>query len=207
VTTDRETLKAMKEAGCRLLIVGFESGDPQILRNIKKGATVERARAFAKDCHDLGLVIHGDFILGLPGETKESIRNTITFAKSLDVETIQVSIAHAYPGTELHEYAAKNGFITNKSMQDGGGHQMAHIEYPGLPADYVLEMVHRFYDEYYFRPKAAARVVWKAIVNRDLPRLYTEAKSYMKLRAQRNRMVKEARAQQASPSTPIGAGA
>ena len=82
VTTDRDTLKAMKEAGCRLLIVGFESGDPQILKNIKKGATVERARAFAKDCNDLGLVVHGDFILGLPGETKESIRNTINFAKT-----------------------------------------------------------------------------------------------------------------------------
>ena len=48
----------------------LQSGDPQILKNIKKGATVERARAFAKDCHDLGLTIHGDFILGLPGETE-----------------------------------------------------------------------------------------------------------------------------------------
>ena len=54
-------------------------------------------------------------------------------------------------------------------MEDGGGHQMAHIEYPGLPTEYVMEMVHKFYDEYYFRPKAAARVVWKAIVNRDVP--------------------------------------
>ena len=74
----------MREAGCRLLIVGFESGDPQILKNIKKGATVERARDFARDCHKLGLTIHGDFILGLPGETEESIRNTINFAKQLD---------------------------------------------------------------------------------------------------------------------------
>jgi radical SAM superfamily enzyme YgiQ (UPF0313 family) len=164
VTTDRETLKAMKDAGCRLLIVGFESGDPQILKNIKKGATVERARAFAKDCHDLGLAVHGDFVLGLPGETKESIRNTINFAKTLDVETIQVSIAHAFPGTEFYDYAKANGFIVNSAaMSDEGGHQMAHIEYPGLPTDYVLEMVHRFYDEYYFRPKAAFRVVWKAI--------------------------------------------
>ena len=80
-----------------------------------------------------------------------------------------------------------NGFITNADMEDGGGHQMAHIEYPGLPTDYVMEMVHRFYDEYYFRPKAAFRVVWKAIVNRDVPRLYVEAKSFLKLRAQRNR--------------------
>jgi radical SAM superfamily enzyme YgiQ (UPF0313 family) len=198
----------MKEAGCRLLIVGFESGDPQILKNIKKGATVERARAFAKDCHDLGLTIHGDFILGLPGETKESIRNTINFAKGLDVETLQVSIAHAYPGTEFYEYAKANGFIVNTAaMSDEGGHQMAHIEYPGLPTDYVLEMVHRFYDEYYFRPKAAARVIWKAIVNRDLPRLYTEARSFLKLRAQRNKMVKAARSQQAESRSTVGAGA
>ena len=163
---------------------------------------MERARAFAKDCHDLGLTIHADFILGLPGETKESIRNTINFAKTLDCETIQVSIAHAYPGTEFYEYAAKNGFITNEKMEDGGGHQMAHIEYPGLPTDYVMEMVHRFYDEYYFRPKAAFRVVWKAFVNRDLPRLYVEAKSFLKLRAQRNKMVKEARSQQADAARP-----
>ena len=193
VTTDRETLKAMKEAGCRLLIVGFESGDPQILKNIKKGATVERARDFVKDCHDLGLVIHADFILGLPGETKESIRNTINFAKTLDCETIQVSIAHAYPGTEFYDFAERNNFITNKGMNDHGGHQMAHIEYPGLPTDYVMEMVHKFYDEYYFRPKAAFRVVWKAIVNRDVPRLYVEAKSFMKLRKERNATVRKNR--------------
>ena len=76
-------------------------------------------------------------------------------------------------------------------MSDEGGHQMAHIEYPGLPVEYVMEMVHKFYDEYYFRPKAAFRVVWKAIVNRDVPRLYVEAKAFMKLRAKRN---KDARA-------------
>src|SRR5664279_1232685 len=207
VTTDYDTLKAMKEAGCRLLIVGFESGDPQILKNIKKGATVERARAFAKDCHDLGLTIHADFILGLPGETKESIRNTINFAKTLDCETIQVSVAHAYPGTEFYDFAKANGYITNERMEDGGGHQMAHIEYPGLPTDYVMEMVHRFYDEYYFRPKAAFRVIWKAVVNRDVPRLYVEAKAFLKLRAQRNRMVKEARSRRADPPAPVGAGA
>src|ERR1700733_13307547 len=208
VTTDRDTLKAMKDAGCRLLIVGFESGDPQILKNIKKGATVERARDFVKDCHDLGLIIHADFILGLPGETKESIRNTIDFAKSLDCETIQVSIAHAYPGTEFYDFAAKNGFITNQKMEDDMGHQMAHIEYPGLPVEYVMEMVHKFYDEYYFRPKAAARVVWKAIVNRDVPRLYVEAKSFMKLRAQRNkasRKMKEENALKAQESVSMNA--
>src|SRR5882672_5431308 len=81
VTTDYETLKAMKEAGCRLLIVGYESGDEQILKNIKKGATLGMAQRFTANCHKLGLVIHGDFIVGLPGETRDSIRRTIDFAK------------------------------------------------------------------------------------------------------------------------------
>ena len=84
---------------------------------------------------------------------------------------------------------------------------MAHIEYPGLPTDYVMEMVHKFYDEYYFRPKAAFRVVWKAFVNRDLPRLYVEAKAFMKLRSQRNKMVKIARSHPADPPAPASAGA
>jgi len=91
-------------------------------------------------------------------------------------------------------------------MEDGGGHQMAHIEYPGLPTDYVMEMVHKFYDEYYFRPKAAFRVVWKAVMNRDVPRLYVEARAFLKLRAQRNRMVKETRSNKAETPTPAKAG-
>ncbi len=200
VTTDFETLKAMKEAGCRLLIVGYESGDPQILKNIKKGATVERARQFTKDCHKLGLVIHGDFILGLPGETHETIANTIKFAKELDVETIQVSVAHAYPGTELHEYVVKNGFMpADGKMVDDAGHQMVHIEYPGLPAEEVMDAVHRFYDEYYFRPKAAFRILRKAAFHSDdRKRLYKEAKAFLKLRATRHKWVKERRSQEAA---------
>jgi hopanoid biosynthesis associated radical SAM protein HpnJ len=200
VTTDFETLKAMKEAGCRLLIVGYESGDQQILKNIKKGATIERARQFTKDCHKLGLVIHGDFIMGLPGETHETINNTIAFAKELDVETIQVSVAHAYPGTELYDYAVKNGFMVgDNKMVDEGGHQLAQIQYPELPADDIMSAVHRFYDEYYFRPKAVYRILRKAMFDsNDRKRLYKEAKSFLKLRAARNKMVKQHAAESAA---------
>jgi radical SAM superfamily enzyme YgiQ (UPF0313 family) len=204
VTTDYETLKAMKEAGCRLLIVGYESGDPQILKNIKKGATVERARQFTKDCHKLGLVVHGDFILGLPGETHQTINNTIAFAKELDVETIQVSVAHAYPGTELYDHVVKNGFMVgDNKMVDEGGHQLAHIQYPGLPADDILGAVHRFYDEYYFRPKAVFRILRKAVFdNGERKRLYKEAKTFLKLRAARNKLVKQhAQAAAARPAS------
>jgi hopanoid biosynthesis associated radical SAM protein HpnJ len=206
VTTDFETLKAMKESGCRLLIVGYESGDPQILKNIKKGATIERARQFTKDCHKLGLVVHGDFIMGLPGETHETINNTIAFAKELDVETIQVSVAHAYPGTELYDYAVKNGFIVgDNKMVDEGGHQLAQIQYPGLPADDIMSAVHRFYDEYYFRPRAVYRILRKAVFDsNDRKRLYKEAKSFLKLRSARNKMVKQ-HAQAAAAAEPVKA--
>jgi len=205
VTTDYETLKAMKEAGCRLLIVGYESGDQQILKNIKKGATVERALQFTKDCHKLGLVIHGDFILGLPGETHQTINNTIAFAKELDVETIQVSVAHAYPGTELYDYAVKNGFMVgDNKMVDEGGHQLAHIQYPGLPADDILGAVHRFYDEYYFRPKAVFRILKKAAFDSgERKRLYKEARTFLKLRSARNKMVKKHA--EAAAAAPAGA--
>src|SRR5919109_196958 len=159
VTTDYETLKAMKEAGCRLLIVGYESGDPQILKNVKKGATVEMAERFTANCKKLGLLVHGDYIIGLPGETRESIRKTIDFAKRLDTETIQVSIAHPYPGTEFYDYVKKNDLITIDSMTDESGHQLPNIVYPGLDRGELVDWVERFYGEYFFRP----RVVWRIV--------------------------------------------
>jgi hopanoid biosynthesis associated radical SAM protein HpnJ len=196
VTTDQETLKAMREAGCRLMIVGYESGDPQILKNIKKGATVDMAQRFTKDAHDLGLTIHADFIVGLPGESRESLRRTIDFAKKLNCETIQVSIAHPYPGTEFFDYVKKNNLITIDSMTDEKGHQLPNIVYPGLNRGELVEWVEKFYGEYYFRPGAAWRVVKKAIVNNDLPRLYKEAREYLALRSKRKQFVKDQKAKQ-----------
>ncbi|MDX2181021.1 MAG: hopanoid biosynthesis associated radical SAM protein HpnJ [Bryobacteraceae bacterium] len=192
VTTDEDTLKAMRDAGGRLMIVGYESGDPQILKNIKKGATVDMARRFTKNAHKAGLTIHADFIVGLPGETRESIRRTIDFAKELNCETIQVSIAHPYPGTEFYDYAQKNNLITLDSMTDENGHQLPNIKYDGLNRVELVDWVQRFYDEYYYRPAAAWRVVSKAILNGDTKRLYKEAREYLALRAKRKKFVAEA---------------
>ncbi len=190
VTVDYETLQAMKDAGCRLLIVGYESGDPQILKNIKKGATVERAIDFTRDSKKLGLVIHGDFIIGLPGETRETIRRTMDFAKRLDTETIQVSIAHPYPGTEFYEYVKQNNLITIDSMTDEGGHQLPNIRYPGLDRGELVEAVERFYGEYYFRPRVAWRIVRKAMFDgAERRRLAKEAREYLTLRYKRKKFV------------------
>ena len=207
VTVDYETLKAMKEAGCRLMIVGYESGDPQILKNIKKGATVEQALEFTKNCKKLGLMIHGDFIMGLPGETPQTIRRTIDFAKKLDVETIQVSIAHPYPGTEFFDFVTKHGYLANEAMTDGQGHQLANISYPGLSSVDILDFVEQFYGEYYFRPRVAWRVLRKALFDSDeRKRLYHEPREYLDLRAKRKKMVAERRARGPSATVPDTAG-
>src|SRR3989454_9605387 len=111
----------MADAGARLFIVGFESGEAQILKNIKKAATIEMARTFMKNCRKVGIRVHGDFIIGLPGETRETIQRTIDFAKELDPETIQVSLAHAMPGTELHDTMAAQGFLKVEALADSSG--------------------------------------------------------------------------------------
>src|SRR5438270_5790725 len=207
VTTDYDTLKAMKDAGCRLLIVGYESGDQQILKNIKKGATIDMARRFTANCKKLGLVVHGDFIVGLPGETRETIRKSIDFAKELDVQTIQVSIAHPYPGTEFYDHVKKNGLITiDEAMTDDAGHQLPNYEYPGLDRAELVDWVERFYGEFYFRPKVALRLVSKAIFNNEeRRRLYKEAREYLALRSKRKQFVKEQREQKREPALTTGA--
>src|SRR3979411_979059 len=86
----REALEGMKNNGLRLLLVGHESGNQKILHNIKKGMRVDVARRFTKDCHELGIVIHGTFILGLPGETKETIEETIRFATERQAQRVDV---------------------------------------------------------------------------------------------------------------------
>jgi radical SAM superfamily enzyme YgiQ (UPF0313 family) len=204
VTTDYDTLKAMKDAGCRLLIVGYESGDQQILKNIKKGATIDMARRFTANCKKLGLTVHGDFIVGLPGETRDTLRTSINFAKELDVETIQVSIAHPYPGTEFYDHVKKNGLITIDSMTDESGHQLPNYTYPGLDKGELVEWVERFYGEYYFRPKVAFRLVSKALFdNNDRKRLYKEAKEYLALRSKRRQYVKDQNRQKEEQQPPV----
>jgi hopanoid biosynthesis associated radical SAM protein HpnJ len=204
VTTDYETLKAMKEAGCRLMIVGYESGDAQILKNMKKGATIDMAERFTANAHKLGLTIHGDFIIGMPGETRETMRKTIDFAKKLDVETIQVSIAHAYPGTEFYQYAKENNLV-QLNMSDSDGHQLPNVVYPGiLDRAEMVDWVERFYGEYYFRPKAAWRIVRKAMFDsNDRKRLYKEAKTYLSLRHKRQKYVADYRATGTDPSLRV----
>jgi hopanoid biosynthesis associated radical SAM protein HpnJ len=150
-----DTLKVLKDNGLRLLLVGYESGNQQILINIKKGLRVDRARQFAADCRELGITVHGTFILGLPGETKETIEETIRFAREVNPHTIQVSVAAPYPGTELHRQAVENGWLPGDddgaTLVSERGTQLAALSYPHLGHTEILESVDAFYRRFYFR--------------------------------------------------------
>ena len=156
---DRDTLKVLKDGGLRLFVVGYESGNEDILKNIKKGVSVERAKRFTKDCHELGILIHGTFILGLPGETRDTIEQTIRFAQDMNPETLQVSLASPYPGTHFYDYVTQNKFLTVDSLVDETGYQKCTVSYPEVSADEIFKAVETFYRRYYFRP----RYIWKSI--------------------------------------------
>lgn len=160
VTTSYETLKAMKEGGLRLLVVGFETGDSRVLKNIKKGATLDLGRRFIRWCRELGIQVHGTFMVGLPGETKESIEASIRFACELDPDTIQVSLATPYPGTEFYEFCRERGYMQDDALVHGQtGYQQCVVDYPGLAAAEIFQAVPRFYRRFYFRPRYMARAL------------------------------------------------
>jgi hopanoid biosynthesis associated radical SAM protein HpnJ len=177
---DYETLKLMRDAGLHHVIVGFESGNEQILKNIKKGVTKEQAIQFVKHCKELGITIHGAFIMGLPGETRETIRETIDYAKKLDLESIQVSLASPYPGTEFWEQCKREGWIASENYIDNSGHQMCVINYPHLSNQEIFDAVELFYNKFYFRPKYILRSIGKMIVNsEERKKLLKEGRQYL----------------------------
>ncbi len=147
------TLKVLKDNGLRLLLVGYESGNQGILNHIKKGIRLDVARRFTRDAKALGITIHGTFILGLPGETRETIEETIRFASEIDPDTIQVSLAAPYPGTALWEEARRNDWLADDTLVDSSGLQQSTLGYPHLSRTEIFQSVDRFYRKFYFRPR------------------------------------------------------
>lgn len=185
---DYDTLKQLRDNGLRLLLVGFESGNQDILNRIKKGIKLEVAREFMKNCHKLGITVHGTFIIGLPIETKETIEETIRFACELSPHTIQVSIAAPYPGTELYEQAKVNGWFTDNSLVANSGIQTSTLQYPTITNTQIDDAVEQMYRRFYFRPQAILPIVREMLTSRQMMarrlREGVEFFSYLKQRQQ-----------------------
>jgi radical SAM superfamily enzyme YgiQ (UPF0313 family) len=185
-TLDLETMKEMKKANCRFLIVGFESADNEILKNIKKGFTVEKAKEFARNVKKAGLFLHADFIIGLPGETKETIEKTRRFIEEIKPEQLQVSVVSPFPGTELYEWYKRNGFLITEDPNeylDEQGHQKSIVSYPWLSAEEIVEKVDGILRKHYLSPNYIP-VILKQVFNKDglseTIRLWNSAKTFLK---------------------------
>jgi hopanoid biosynthesis associated radical SAM protein HpnJ len=157
------TLEVLKDNGLRLLLVGYETGSQDILNRIRKGTRIDAARGFTREAQRLGIKIHGTFIMGLPGETRETIEATIRFAQEIDPDTLQVSLAAPYPGTALYQEAREHGWLDGDGLVDDHGVQASVLGYPHLPRTEIFASVDAFYRRFYFRPRKLWALVWEMV--------------------------------------------
>jgi radical SAM superfamily enzyme YgiQ (UPF0313 family) len=151
--SDKEMLKIMKRAGCREVLVGFESGEQAILNNVNKNITLEQSRLFMEAAHSAKLDVHGCFVIGLPGETSNTAQKTIDFALSLKCDTLQFSGAVPFPGTDFFQTAKKEGWLKSEDWQaySGEGEQKSVVVYPGISQEKINYYVDKGLKSFYFR--------------------------------------------------------
>lgn len=152
---DPEILRAMKSAGCFMINYGIESGVQKILDDSNKGekATIENARNAVKMTKDAGIQVWAYFIIGLPGETKQTINQTSIFARELPVELVNFSVATPYPGTPFYKTAKDNGWLKNVEWEDFDQNYSAVVSYPQLSDKEIMQGIKRCYLQWYATPR------------------------------------------------------
>lgn len=152
---DLDLMKLMKEAGCRMLVVGFEFGDQQILDNVHKRLTIEQMKEFSALAKKVGIKVHGCFMVGGPGETKETVGKTMQLIRDLELDTIQISALTPYPGTKFYDWCRENNYIVAKDWTEwvDNTEQTTVISYPNLSRREIIGLVDRgLYQNFYLRP-------------------------------------------------------
>jgi anaerobic magnesium-protoporphyrin IX monomethyl ester cyclase len=150
---DQEMLQLMGEAGCWLISWGIESGNVQILKHARKGAYPDKAVRALKWARQAGIKNWGYFIIGLPGETEQTIRQTIDFAKKLPLDIALFHVAAPYPGTPFFfEVVENKWFRPGTRWEQVDMDRGTVLDYPGLPAERMLYWQKRAFREWAFRP-------------------------------------------------------
>jgi radical SAM superfamily enzyme YgiQ (UPF0313 family) len=169
--TDLSLLQLMRRSGCRMLVVGFEFGNQDVLNRVRKGITLEWAREFAALSKQAGIRVHGCFMIGGPGETPATARETIEFAKQLPIDTAQFSGLCPYPGTEFYAWASAGGYLVPEDWAqwvDEMGEQRAIVNLPNLGVEEINRLVDEGLREFYLRPSQMARILANALSPSDL---------------------------------------
>lgn len=179
-----ETMVMMKKAGCRLIVCGFESADNQILKNIKKGLTVERMRQFVRDAKRAGIMIHACFMAGNKGETKDTLIKSLKFAKKINADTCQFFPLMVYPGTEAYEWARINNYLTTtdfrKWLTKDGLHNCV-VSAAELSAKDLVDFCDYARRNYYLSPKYLTYKLRQILFNpKELIKTVKAAKTFSK---------------------------
>jgi anaerobic magnesium-protoporphyrin IX monomethyl ester cyclase len=151
-----ETLRWLKKGGCRLLCVGFESGDQAVLDAMRKDIHVEEFYRFAHDARQAGVMIHGCFMVGNPGETRQSLDRTLRLALELPLDTAQFFPLMVYPGTEAYTWAQCNGYLISEDFRDWLTEEGLHnsvVSRPNLPAEQLVQWCDDARRRFYLRPR------------------------------------------------------
>jgi len=180
---DYETLKIMKESGCRTLCVGFESGDQEILDRMRKGLTLSKARQFMENARKAGILVHGCFMVGNPGETRKTMLKTLNFAKELNPDTAQFYPVMVYPGTEAYEWAKENGYLTTHDYSQWITPEGLHncvISLPGLSKEELVRFCDDARRSFYLRFGYLVKKLWQATHSEERRRIFKSAKVFIK---------------------------
>lgn len=165
---DYETLKMMKEAGCRLMTVGFESGVQEVLNNINKGETVQRYYQFATDAKKAGILVHGCIMIGNPGDNKEIMRRNYEFACKINCDSMQFYPLYVYPGTEAYEWAQENGYLKTSNYAcwvDQYGFHNCVLDLPELKSEEMVWLCDHYLKKYHLRPRYILMKMFQALKN------------------------------------------
>lgn len=148
-----EIIKIIKDAGCWYIALGIESGNEKVLKYLQKNITLKQVKQAVDILHKNGIMSKGYFMIGHPIDTKETINDTINFAKSLKLDTVQFSFTVPYPGTELYSIALDTGEFDKDAYELLSGHSNVPIYVPfGLTKNELIKLQKKAYRSFYFRP-------------------------------------------------------
>jgi len=177
--TDKELLRLMKQAGCKRVGFGVESGNQRVLDSIKKQQTVDEVRRAFANAKKAGLETMGFFIFGLPTDTEETMEDTIRLALELDPELANFMIAAPFPGTEMYDIILQEGHLFSHDWRDFAIHdEKARFEIGDLTAELVERKWHEAYRRFYLRPSRLWRRVIRLDTWRHLPTYFSNFRRF-----------------------------
>jgi radical SAM superfamily enzyme YgiQ (UPF0313 family)/ubiquinone/menaquinone biosynthesis C-methylase UbiE len=166
-TIDEETAGWMKESGCWMIAPGIESSSQAILDNVNKGSTIPQVRKAVDIIHNAGIEVWGYFVLGLPGETKETLKQTINFSKQLPLDMANFAIGAPYPGTKFFDQAKTRGwFSTGLKWEDFDQNSLATVSYEGLTARDIEKSLKAANLQWFLRPGPVLKILKESFKTR-----------------------------------------